>query len=338
MKQSPSLLASILATALIAANARAQCAPGGPGNPAAAKRAIVGTVMDTAHQVLENVTVGIRKPRRQAKTNAQGRFTLADLDTGTYEISVYKIGYETAMQSYVVTDTGGIARFCLIPQARALPAMITAANLLGLSGLVGDSNYKALEGAEVRVMGAGLHVLTDSTGSFHLAVPKGTYPVWISKPGYGRQMVSVTIPADSGRQIAVWLGSPAPDANAVAARIDDMRNRILWARPNRSALVSAEEIARSSASLNGILVARAKAAVVDTCLAHIDGTDFTLPLYMIDKEDVLMMEIYLAGTARRSLSISSAGTAGGSKITVGTQSSGPPSGNQCGTIWVWLKR
>jgi hypothetical protein len=317
---------------------RAQCAPGGPPNPAATPRAITGIVMDSAHSPLENVNVGLRKPRRQAKTNAQGRFTLADLDTGTYEISVYKIGYETAVQSYVVTDTGGIARFCLIPEARALPAMISAANLLGLGGVVGDSNYKALEGAEVRVMGAGLHVLTDSTGSFHLAVPKGTYPVWISKPGYGRQMLSVTIPADSGRQIAVWLGSPAPDANAVAARIDDMRNRILWARPNRSALVSAEEIARSSAPLNGILVAKAKAAVIDSCPAHIDGTDFTLPLYMIDKGDVAMMEIYLAGTPRRSVSISSAGTAGGSKITVGTQSSGPPSGNQCGTIWVWLKR
>jgi hypothetical protein len=329
-----------LVSAFVTSDAIAQCTPGGPVNPVAARRAIVGTVMDTSHQVLENVTVGINKPRRQAKTNAQGRFTLTDLDTGTYEVSVYKIGYETAVQAYVVADTGGIARFCLIPEPRELPAIIASAKRLGLSGVIGDSNYNALEGAEVRVMGAGLHTLTDSTGAFHLAVPKGTYPVWISKPGFARKMVSVTIPADSGRDIAVWLGSPLPDANAVAAKIDDMRNRILWARPNRSALISAEQIARSSASLNGILLARAKAPVREDCLAHIDGNPRSgIPLYMIDKDDVLMMEIYLAGSPRTApTSIHPAGSQGGKSITVGTQSSGPPSGSQCGSIWVWLKR
>ena len=324
---------------LLAGRASAQCAPGGPVNPVAVKRAMVGTVMDTSHQVLDNVTVGIKKPRRTAKTNAQGRFTLTDLDTGTYEISVYKIGYETAVQAYVVTDSGGVARFCLIPETRELPAIVASARRLGLSGVISDSSYKALEGAEVRVMGAGLHTLTDSAGAFHLPVPKGTYPVWISRPGYGRQLLSVTIPADSGREIAVWLGPPSPNANAEAARIDDMRNRILWGRPNRSALVSAEAIARSSATLAGILVAQAKSRVREDCEAFIDGTSFTLPLYMIDKADVLMMEIYLQGAPRSGpTSISGAGTQGGKSISPGARSSGPPIGNQCGTIWVWLKR
>lgn len=325
--------------AIGASEAIAQCTPGGPANPAAITRAIVGTIMDTSHQVLENVTVGIKKPRRQAKTNALGRFTLTDLDTGTYEISVYKIGYETAVQSYVVTDTGGVARFCLIPEPRELPAIVASAKRLGLSGVIGDSTYKPLPGAEVRVMGAGLHALTDSAGGFHLPVPKGTYPVWVSKPGYAKQLLSVTVPADSGREIAVWLGSPLPNANAIAARIDDMRNRILWARPNRSALVSAEQIARSGAPLNGILVAQARAAVKDDCPAKIDGTDFTLPLYLIDKEDVLMIEAYARGNPRNTTqSISGAGTRGGKNITVGAPSAGPPSLVTCPEIWIWLKR
>jgi hypothetical protein len=339
MRLRSALSGVVLLATLFVSDSVAQCAPGGPANPAAIKRSIVGIVMDTSHQVLENVTVGIRKPRRTAKTNAQGRFELADLDTGTYEVSVYRIGYETAMQSYVVTDTGGVARFCLIPEPSELPSMITSARRLGLSGVIGDSNYKALEGAEVRVMGAGLHALTDSAGLFHLPVPKGTYPVWVSKPGYGRQLLSVTVPADSGREIAVWLGSTPANANAMAARIDDMRNRILWARPNRTALVSSEQIAKSSAPLNGILVAAVKAPVKPECEAHIDGTSFVLPLYMIDKADVLMMEVYLQGTPRGApKSISSAGTQGGTSIAAGTPSAGPPSGSACGTIWVWLKR
>ena len=40
--------------------ALAQCTPGGPASPSAVKRAIVGTMMDTSHQVLENVTVATR--------------------------------------------------------------------------------------------------------------------------------------------------------------------------------------------------------------------------------------------------------------------------------------
>jgi hypothetical protein len=324
--------------AVAAAPAGAQCTPGGPPNPPATKRAITGIVMDTTNQVIENVTVGIISPRREARTNAQGRFTLADLDTGTYEIRVFKIGYEGAVKAYVVTDTGGVARFCLIPEPSLLPAIVTSARRLGLSGVVGDSAYKAVEGAEVRVIGSGLHVLTDTAGMFHLPVSRGTYPVWISKPGYLRQLVSVTIPPDSGREIAVWLRG-AHGANASAARIDEMRTRILWARPNRSALVSSEQIANSSTSLNGVLGIQAKAAISDGCEAIIDGGVGKLPLYMIDKESVQMAEVYLQGTPRRTTtSMQPTGTAGGKTITVGTQSSGPPSGNQCGTIWVWLKR
>ena len=126
---------------------------------------------------------------------------------------------------------------------------------------------------------------------------------------------------------------------AMAARIDAMRNRVLWARPNRSALVSAEQIAGSGAALNGILVAQAKAAVKDSCPAFIDGTGFTLPLYMIDKADVLMMEAYLQGSPRNmTQSMSPAGTQGGKILSPGRRSTGAPTGAGCPEIWVWLKR
>ena len=333
------VLAITIAT-IVASDAIAQCTPGGPANPTALKRAIVGIVMDTAHQVLENVTVGIKSPRRQAKTNAQGRFTLSDLDTGTYEISVYRIGYETAKQSYVVTDSGGLARFCLIPEPRALPSMVTSATRPGLSGVIGDSNYKALEGAEVRVLGAGLHALTDTAGQFYLPVKKGTYPVQVSKAGYAREMLSVTIPDDSGRQIAVWLGSAVANANAVAARLEEMHQRVLWSRPNRSALISAEQIARSGSDLNGVAGVMARAAIKSDCEAAIDGTSFTLPLYMIDKADVLLMEVYLQGSARDApTSIAPGGTQGAKTISPGARSTRPPTvGGMCPSVWVWLKR
>jgi hypothetical protein len=151
--------------------------------------------------------------------------------------------------------------------------------------------------------------------------------------------VSVTIPADSGREIAVWLGSPLPHSNTMAARIDDMRLRILWSRPNRSALVSSEQIARSGGSLHGILVARVKAPVSETCPASIDGAPGGIPLYMIDKEDVLMMEAYLRGSQRTApQSMDPGATQGGRTISPGARSTGPPSGSGCPSIVVWLKR
>jgi hypothetical protein len=309
---------------------RAQCAPGGPPNPATTPRAITGIVMDTAHVPLANVTVAIRNPRRSTKTNAQGRFQLADLDTGTYEISVFRIGYEGALQSYVVTDTGGVARFCLIPEARALPTMVTSSTRPGLAGVVGDSNYAVLEGAEVRALGGGAHALTDSAGGFYLPLKSGTYPIVITKPGYGRQLISVTIPSDSGRQIAVWLGSPALNANRMAAALDSMHDRILWARPNRTALVSSEELAKFNVPLAGVAQLEVKAKVLDICEAVIDGGPFTLPLFTIDKADVAMMEVYIAGPARdMPRSINPAGTSPSRAVSA--------LGGGCPSIYVWMK-
>src|SRR5687767_7077973 len=136
---------AIVVTALAAlfpSVADGQCAPGGPPNPAWVKRALVGLVMDDRHRPIEGADVFIRSPRRETKTNADGRFRLADLDTGIYELSVRRLGYETAIQSYQVTDSGGGARFCLVPEPRGLPAMITSARRAGLSGVIGDTTYK----------------------------------------------------------------------------------------------------------------------------------------------------------------------------------------------------
>lgn len=45
----------------------AQCIPGGPANPPAIKRALVGLVLDRANRPIENATVVIRSPRRQPR-------------------------------------------------------------------------------------------------------------------------------------------------------------------------------------------------------------------------------------------------------------------------------
>src|SRR5437870_3531798 len=87
---------------LSASTIKGQCTPGGPANPPAAKRAITGIVMDSAHNVLENATVFIfddsahnvleqstirvARPKREVRTNTRGIFQITDLEPGPYRL------------------------------------------------------------------------------------------------------------------------------------------------------------------------------------------------------------------------------------------------------------
>lgn len=310
-----------------------QCKPGLPANPPAIRRSMVGIVLDSANRPIENANVAIRKPRREARSGTNGQFTLQDLEPGIYEVAVRRLGYETTLARYLVADSGGVARFCLVPEARGLAPMITSVSRSGLAGIVGDSTYKALAGAEIRAVGENRVTETDSTGSFYLPLKPGTYAIWVIKPGFARQTLSVTIPPDSGRQVAVWLGSPPPDKNRLASNMEDMRGRLLRATPMYSALVSSETIARFSTDLAGVAQAESKGGrVTDDCEAVIDGGPLTLPLYMIDKGDVAMMEVYLPRQARGTqTSIMSGATRAPTSV-------GARSGGRCtAKVFLWMK-
>lgn len=322
---------AVLFAVLPASMVHAQCTPGGPANPPAIKRAIVGVVMDSAHNVLQGVDVIIRDPRRNVKTDARGRFQILDLEPGTNELTVRRFGYEIAVQTIAVTDTGGVARFCLLSEARGLPAMITSAARGGLSGVIGDSTYAVLPGAEVRVVGEGGVALSDSAGGFYLPLKKGTYAIQVSKKGFGQQLLSVTVPADSGRQIAVWLGSKQRNANRLAMNLDAMKWRIVNARPNRFALLSSEELSRTSLDLTQSVRMAAKASVSDDCEATIDGGPWTLPLYMIDKNNIAMLEVHVNAPPRSTVtSLNPEGTASRPSAGGGGKAYGVK-------VYAWLK-
>lgn len=325
---------AVLVGTLTAGQAMAQqCKPGLPDNPKAIARSIVGIVLDSANHPIENANVGIRKPRRETRSGTNGQFTLGDLEPGTYEVAVRRLGYETTLARYVVADSGGVARFCLVSEARTLAPIISSVSRSGLAGIVGDSTYKALAGAEVRAVGENRVTETDSTGSFYLPLKPGTYAIWVIKKGFDRQTLSVTIPPDSGRQVAVWLGSPRPDKNRFASNMAAMQGRLLNSSPMYASLVSSETIARFSTDLAGVAQAESKGGrVTDDCEAVIDGGPLTLPLYMVDKADVAMMEVYLPRQTRN------AQTSIMSGVTRAPTSVGARSGGHCtAKVYVWMK-
>ncbi len=347
-----------LALTTAASTARGQCTPGGPPNPQAVKRAITGIVMDSAHNVLENATVFIidsarnvlehatpivARPTREVRTNARGIFQITDLDPGTYRLTVRRIGYDIAIQSYIVTDSGGVARFCLLSDVQNLPAMITSVSRGGITGVVGDSTLSLVTGAEVRVLGENMSASTDSGGGFFFPVRPGDYTVSVKKKGYGPQIVAVKVPKDSGRKIVVWLGSPPRNPNSYAVAIEDMRQRILLTPSFLYHRVTSEELALSALNLDQIVRMKAQTIVRDDCEAAIAGMGFTLPLYMLDRDDIAMLEIVSprmtgagSGQPRGVTSIN-----GNAPIPNQGQRSGRSSGArtpECPTIIVWTKR
>jgi hypothetical protein len=326
-----------------ASSVSAQCTPGGPPSPTAAKGTIAGIVMDTSHRVIEDVDVITRDPVRKVKTDVRGRFQLTDVKTGQVEVTVRKIGYEIAVQTIAVTDSGGIARFCLIPEPRALPAIISSVARGGISGVVGDSTYEVLRGAEVRAVAGGEHAVTDSAGGFFLDLKAGTYVLTVKKEGYGTQFISVTIPKDSGRQVAVWLASPPHNPVFLEQALEAMRTRVLLAKqggafdapgsPNRARMVSSEQLAKNPGDLASALQAAASSRIDPNCEVVVDGGLYSLPLSMIDKENVAFAEIYLEKPTRGG--VNSMPTANKSTTAIMAPKMGIVT-SPCG-IFVWMK-
>jgi len=191
-------------------------------------KAMTGVVRDTLGFLLEGVDITIPQLQRRATTRANGTFRFDDLPRGTHEVRARKIGYGPQVINIKVDSLGGTGDFELVPIPRSLPAVITSASRLGLSGVVADTAFQTLPGVEVNVVGAtGMKTVTDSMGRFYLPVHSGDYLVAISKPQFKDKVVSVSIPSDSGRQVRVSLmPGPAVKSPGESTILPDLNDRM----------------------------------------------------------------------------------------------------------------
>jgi hypothetical protein len=270
--------------------AKAQCGPASspPGAPA---RAIVGLVTDSARHPITDARISLREPRRETLTDLSGRFEITGLPRGEYELLIRKIGFELERATAVVGDSGAVVRVCMAVATRPHPALVSSASRNGLGGVVADASHRPVAGAEVRIVGNGSRANTDSTGAFFLPLRKGHYAVMVSMPGYGTQMLGVTIPADSGREIAVWLGAPPLNKNRYAAELDDMRWRSVLLPGSRYAVRTAEDIASSNLDVGQQILAAAKTATICNGGIRAMGQDYPIPADMIEKTEIAMIEV-----------------------------------------------
>lgn len=296
---------------------------GGPGT-------IVGTVNDTSIVALDSVTVYIMSTKQQT-LSTNGVFRFDKLKPAEYQLSARRLGYLPQTRTVTVGVDGGVAAFCLVPSTQTLAPVVTSAPRGGLSGVIADTAFGIVPGAEITVLGGSERAVSDSTGIFFVPVKPGRYMVRVKRAGFESKMVSVTVPRDSGRKILVWL---MPATRAAAAREEwnafDLKLRLDTMVHARSRIFTREDINNFGATdVRQLAQAGATSYVDDGCFAVIDGGPDSIPMWALKPEDLEMLEVYSAKPRRFALT----------SINPNNRRRLPVPGANCSLqIYAWLRK
>lgn len=201
--------------------------------------------------------------------------------------------------------------------------------------MIGDTAFKVIRGADVYVVGTGRRTQTDSAGSFHLPIEPGSYMVQVTSPGFARRLLSVTIPADSGRHITVWMAPAGRRANyRDAVAVEGLRHRFTMRR-STARFFTREELNRLNTEwLKPVVVMGSGMPIPDDCDVVIDGL-WTRPVYSFALDEIESVEVYplgslpsLGGSMRRTTPPRSIDPRGTQPVR---------SGLACPQVFVWTR-
>jgi len=258
---------------------------------------IAGVVRDTFSLAVEGVEITLPFLQKRAVSDSAGKFRLEGVKPGTYDVRARKIGYAPQIKTVEVDKSGGIATFELLPRMATLPVAISTASRGGLSGTVGDTGYRAIAHARVRILGKSDRGETDSLGQFFFPVGAGRYVVAIQQDGFQEKIVSVTVPADSGRHMTVLL----PHYNRTvreAWNVADLDRRLALRTNVGSWVFSHEDLEKfgfdwvTDAVDRGLGIAGAKNGLAPGCHATLNGGPASVELAKLTIDDVETVEIY----------------------------------------------
>ena len=212
-----------------------------PDKPGA--RRMAGVVRDTVGFPIDGVDITIAASHRRTTSSGNGAFQFDNIAPGTYEVRARKLGYAPQVRTIVVDSAGGAGAFAMLPVPVPLLPVVSSAVRGGLSGIVGDTSFRPLPGAEVRVVGHSDATVTDSAGAFYIPVRPGKYSVAISQPGYDFKVIGVIVPPDSGRRITAYL-APLSHERSVreAHNLEDFGTRMAWRTVSNSKVFTRAEL------------------------------------------------------------------------------------------------
>ncbi len=286
--------AIVVLAALVSSVVRSQPVAPKPAGP----NTLSGIVVDSAGVAIPDATVYVVELRRQSRTRDNGTFRFDSVKAGTYTVGARAIGFISGTGRVAVGADGGVAIIEMIRVSFALPSMITKATRGGLSGVIGDTSYRAMVGVTVRVLGSGVgSAVTDSTGEFFLPVKPGTYMVRLEREGYGRQIIGVTVPEKEGRRIAAWMMPRTERVNPVEGKnLFDLEQRPIRRGPVGSKLYTRESLTRlnirdAREAAQRFLARPIRDGDTDGC-AYISGGPQTAPMWSISADDIELLEVY----------------------------------------------
>jgi hypothetical protein len=281
----------IFATLLMSAAPMTRLVAQGPGS-------VVGTVVDSAGKPVEGVEVTVAEGRRRVYTRPDGSFRIDNVAAAVASVSVRRIGYLPQQRRVTLDSAATVVNFRLMPTAAVLPTLTTAASQLGLSGTVVDTAGRPVAGARVRVLATSHRVDTDSAGAFWMPVPSGSYMVAVAKDKFAQRLASVTIPADSGRSINVWLRPAVTIPVRQAWNVEDMRERLAFIPPQRRFFYTREMLEQKGITDIFDAVNRLssrfdlRVPLNPECLVVIDGGPDFAVLSSLHTDQVESVEVY----------------------------------------------
>jgi len=317
----PSWVAVIVFLAL-RAPAGAQARPAGPGT-------IVGRVLTTSGMALDSADVRIVELKGHVAADAGGLFRFDSIKPGNYTVAARRLGYFPGAREVVLGDVGVVVTIALSPISRSLPTVVTSAARGGLSGIIGDTAFNIISGAQIDIVASGRRAVSDSAGGFYIPLPSGKHMVSIKREGYASKLISVTVPVDSGRRMLVWLSSGSNvSLGREAAIMDSLRQRLMWRSAVYSSLVTREDINRSGVKeLTDIARRGATYSIRDDCPAVVDGGPGTMPLWSLHAADIEMVEVYHYRQPQNTVTSIRGGASARRRL--------PP---ECETVYVWLRK
>jgi carboxypeptidase family protein len=319
------LIYSLVSTTRASAQRAAAPPPAGP-------RTIVGVVTDAASRPIEDVEIRIGSLDRTVRTGPNGIFRFDSVRAGKHELRARRLGYEAQARTVTVAEQGGSVAFVLKAIPQKLEPVITAVSRGGLGGIVTDGKSRPLKGATVRVFGGAARTVTDSAGEFFMDVRPGSFMVRVTSPGHTSRLLSVTIPKDSGRQVAIALEPGKPNSAREEIEMQNLARRLAW-KVSPAAFFGREQLEQLGNKRLVAIVRGVNPNPLDEseCMAVVNGGPDRVPLWYYDADELDGVEVYPTGT----LSYAT-GDKRQQAIVFGRGARGGAVRN-CPAVYVWLR-
>lgn len=269
---------------------------------ASAQASVSGIIRDSATgRPLAGALIELRRDnvRRTAQSDDAGAFRLSPIPVDAYRLTVRRLGFAERAREFQMGARDTSVMVTLVPIARDLDTMYIRAGVTGIYGVVGTSEgLRPLAGARVQVMGANRSKVTDSAGTFFVALEKsGMYMVRITRPGYEHRIFPIAVTAGGAVDASRLLDSSVVDTKGLEMLWKDLDQRLGW-RSMNSALVPGGEIRRAGPNLLRALEGSPSFVsrglfIGDTICVFVNGVPRpTLPLDAIPVEDIEVVELY----------------------------------------------